>query len=370
MNKEDLFRALNDVGEDLIEMAQTKKFSNPWKKWVPLAACMALTMSLGVLALPYFPMGCGASVKKSEEEAPTMDCVVEESAAEDHEYQFNAQQAPAEEAPAEPQEEAGVSAMSEPVTEFVVCHTRYYVRSVLEEEPRELGSYLGDINEADKESLLGCPVYEELYSAQFSNHAVEGQIVTQNVFVKTADGWLYAMTANEKTLSRYTPWDIENALYNGDEQWILRNFVQPLENHDIHLFEGRCDSDCYNRLFLASLQLNTGVTVDSPWLQEDLSLLVHPEDVRQRLSRFVDEVVDYAPETTANYDPETGMLRFTEEELFRYTEGLYLKRSSVEGNRVWLWVGLPETDDLYDEKMYELRFDEDGWRYIHVSTPG
>ena len=374
MKKEDLFYALGEVSDDLLQMAERKTFHTPWKKWVSLAACLALAVSLSVLALPYFPMGCGASMEKTEAaapaESPVMDCVTEESALEEAVEVQN--DGAMEEAPAEAENSAAGSVKGEPVTQFVVCGTWYYVRSevTITGEPGNLGDYLGEITLADDETLVGCKVYKEMYSADFSNYAVDGQIVSQNVYVKTADGWLYAMTANEKILSRYTPWDIEDALYNGDKQWIIQTFVQPLENQEIDLFEGRTGSDCYNRLFLASLQLNTGVMVDFLWLQEDFSLLVHPDDVVQRLNRFVDEVVDYQPETTEHYDPETGMLRFTEEEVNRYAEGLYLKRVSVEDDRVWLWVGLPETEDLYDEKIYELRFDEDSWRYIHVSSPG
>ena len=98
-------------------------------------------------------------------------------------------------------------------------------------------------------------------------------------------------------------------------------------------------------------------------------LVVHPNDVQQRLSRFLDTFTYDATETEA-YDPAAGMLKFTVEEQNQQAYGLYLKRASVEDNRVWLWVGLPETDDLYDEKLYELRFDEDSWRYMTIATPG
>ncbi len=99
MKKEDLLRALGDVGEDLLHMAEHKKFYNQWKRWASLAACLALVVSLSVLALPYFPIGCGASMEKSEAEAPmespTMDCMVEESIVED--YEFKTKEEPMEE---------------------------------------------------------------------------------------------------------------------------------------------------------------------------------------------------------------------------------------------------------------------------------
>lgn len=98
MKKEDLLRALGDVGEDLLHMAEHKKFYNQWKRWASLAACLALVVGLGLWSLPHL----GTSMKESEAaaEAPTMDCVVEESAIEDYEYKT--EEAPMEEeAPAE-----------------------------------------------------------------------------------------------------------------------------------------------------------------------------------------------------------------------------------------------------------------------------
>ena len=78
----------------------------------------------------------------------------------------------------------------------------------------------------------------------------------------------------------------------------------------------------------------------------------------------------YDPTETEAYDPETGMLRFTSEERYRYAEGLYLKFAGLEDDLLYLRVGLPETDDLYDEVHYMFRFDEDSWRYIDIGEPG
>lgn len=390
MKMEYLFRALNDVGDDLIHMAEYRKFPNQWKKWVSLAACLVLIVSLSAVVLPYFPMGCGASMQKEEMAATEAPAAMEEKA-----------EAPAEEAPAtkeesvmeeestaeEPEEEEAAEEAtdekagaldtlpnSQSVRRFTVCSTIYYLNDrigLIGEEPKELGDYLGDVTDADDPDLIGCPVYAEAYSAWFSNHAVDGQPVTQNVFVATPDGWLVASTGNEKTVSRYTPEDIQDAIDSGDTQWIINTFVRPVQAQVVDLLEGGkvADSETLNGLFLASLQLNTGVALDWVWIQEDLSILVHPEDVERRLERFLDDFT-YDPTETAAYDPQSGMLRFTQEDLLREANGLYLKRASVEGNRVWLWVGLPESDDLYDEKLYELRFDEDSWRYINISTPG
>lgn len=93
MKKEDLLRALGDVGEDLLDMAEHKKFYHQWKRWASLAACLALVIGLGIWSLPHL----GTSMKESEAaaEAPMMDCVVEESIVED--YEFETEEAPMEE---------------------------------------------------------------------------------------------------------------------------------------------------------------------------------------------------------------------------------------------------------------------------------
>ena len=60
--KETLFRAIGDVGGDLIHMAETRTFhSSPWRRWGALAACLALVLCVSAIALPYFPRGCGAA---------------------------------------------------------------------------------------------------------------------------------------------------------------------------------------------------------------------------------------------------------------------------------------------------------------------
>lgn len=65
MKQEKLFEALCNIGDDLILLAQNKRYINHWRRWGRTAACLALVLCLTVLALPYFPIGCGA-----KEEAP------------------------------------------------------------------------------------------------------------------------------------------------------------------------------------------------------------------------------------------------------------------------------------------------------------
>ena len=73
MNGETLFRALSDVGDDLLEKARTKTFINPWRKWGKTAACLALVLCLTALVLPHFPRGCGSTKGEAyPQEAPAV----------------------------------------------------------------------------------------------------------------------------------------------------------------------------------------------------------------------------------------------------------------------------------------------------------
>ncbi len=150
MNKEQLFRALTEIGDDLLLAAQTKRFVNPWKRWGKLAACIALVLCLGVVALPYFPVGCGAVeqapaalVETPEEtpaetpaEAPAMEETAEEECA------------PLEEPKDAPQEV---------VTVWV--NDVAYELTVQIEWPEDLGEELGVVKTCDGRDLIGCKVF-------------------------------------------------------------------------------------------------------------------------------------------------------------------------------------------------------------------
>lgn len=53
MNEEKLLRAVGDVGDDLIHMADTRTFRPAaWRRILPAAACFAVILALGALAVP------------------------------------------------------------------------------------------------------------------------------------------------------------------------------------------------------------------------------------------------------------------------------------------------------------------------------
>jgi len=104
---EKLFRAIGDVGDDLIAQADApvKKAPRVWVKWAALAACCALVIGAAAFVVPMFHAGSSAPEAAS---APTADTAALEAPAEE-EMTLEASEAPAEAmpetSPAEPAEQ-------------------------------------------------------------------------------------------------------------------------------------------------------------------------------------------------------------------------------------------------------------------------
>ena len=104
---EKLFRAIGDVGDDLIAQADApvKKAPRVWVKWAALAACCALVIDAAAFVVPMFHAGSSAPETAS---APTADTAALEAPAEE-EMTLEASEAPAEAmpetSPAEPAEQ-------------------------------------------------------------------------------------------------------------------------------------------------------------------------------------------------------------------------------------------------------------------------
>lgn len=144
MKEERLFEALANIGDDLLIMAQNKRFANPWKRWGKMAACIALVLCLTVAALPYLPMGCGAA-----EEAPATEEAAEAPAAEEETVM---EQTPAEEAPAEESES------TEAVSVWFQGR-RYELQADMQPQPENLGEELGVVEDSDGRDLIGCRIF-------------------------------------------------------------------------------------------------------------------------------------------------------------------------------------------------------------------
>lgn len=98
---EKIFRAIGDVGDDLIERADrpVRKHAQVWVKWAALAACCALVIGAAAFIVPMFHAGSSApeTAARSADTAPAET----ELAAQDMEMMETAEAAP-EEAMQEP----------------------------------------------------------------------------------------------------------------------------------------------------------------------------------------------------------------------------------------------------------------------------
>ena len=365
MKQEKLLEALTGVGDDLLELAQNKRFPNPWRRWGKIAACLALVLCLTALALPYLPMGCGSA----KSEAPMADTSGANEKADVTEEAAPAEtpELPAEEPEAPVENDGGVE---KTMTKFVVCGTYYYLQpqyaTSLDEPPEELGEELGTVTSADLPELLGCTVYKEQNSAVFDRYAVDGQAVTQNVWVRTADGYVRAVTANEKIVSRYTFADVEQAVEDEDADWLLETFVRPLEEHgrgEIQFADAsQLTADQLNRLVPAFAAMNMGVTVVDHWA-EDGQLVIPVSDVRFRLERFLTGFT-YEPEGTEAYDPARNAVILPREAADLDESVQLTLEDAVLSDANTLCLTVSRQDGVRRE--YVIRFDTDSWRYLQI----
>jgi len=74
---------------------------------------------------------------------------------------------------------------------------------------------------------------------------------------------------------------------------------------------------------------------------------------------------DYDPSETTAYVPDSGCIYLPDADYTPSEVPLTYKSGVVEDDTLYLWVTLPNDG----EKYYEIRFDEDSWRYVNVLTP-
>ena len=189
MKQEFLMEALSGIGDDLIRLAETRRFPNPWRRWGKLAACIALVLCLGVLALPWLPMGCGAA--QAPEMAPAASAP--ESAPMESPADFPiADEAPAEEPMEPPKQDAvseeapeGAGTYPEEQVSILFDGLWYELHSPPLELPEDLGDELGVVEESDGRDLAGCPVYAAADS--------------EDLYVRLPEGYLRAVPTDRQT---------------------------------------------------------------------------------------------------------------------------------------------------------------------------
>ena len=383
MNKETLFEAMADVGDDLLVMAEEKRFTSTWRKWGQMAAMLAVVLCVGAVTVGYFNAGgtksdagmaqgtgaeSGIALRSDGKTAPTQNT-------NDMEADFYVEDRTDPEAAAE---EDGVTAESQEeqdierrdLTRVVCCGTYFYLEPLSEEMGvPPLGEELGEITQSEEPSLVGCSVYTVPYSTWFTNHAVDGQAVTQCVYIRTPSGYRYGSTANEKIISRYTMEDVKQAIAEENNIWLTDTFVLPIERMgDVEFTEAaELSAEELNVMFWASTAMNTGVSVADYWKDDAGSYVIPITDVQWRLHRFLD-AYRYEPSGTQYYDLERNALVYPVEQITYELMEIELRSVSViDETHLLLVAELPEKGIV---REYRIRMDEDSWRYEAIKTVG
>ena len=180
MNSEKLFRAVGDVGDDLIARADIpakKKHNVIWLRWTALAACCVLIV--GIAAFARLVLG-GAKSAAPENTASqsTADCAAPAEAQDyksesDFESSAEAEESPAEEIPAEAEPPAEMPAedsvdsitdSKEGLAESAALRTivfdgRSYTELSGEKADFQPGERLGSVESSADAVLTGCEVY-------------------------------------------------------------------------------------------------------------------------------------------------------------------------------------------------------------------
>ena len=184
MNSEKLFRAVGDVGDDLIARADIpakKKHNVIWLRWTALAACCVLIV--GIAAFARLVLGGAKSAAPENTAQSTADCA---APAETQDYKSEpdfelpaesapaeAEESPAEEIPAEaaspaemPAEDSvdSITDSKEGLAENAALRTivfdgRSYTELSGEKADFQPGERLGSVESSADAVLTGCEVY-------------------------------------------------------------------------------------------------------------------------------------------------------------------------------------------------------------------
>ena len=184
MKGEELFRAVGQVGDDLIARAEKTpaRQASRWRPLAALAACCVLIVGIAALTLPNWlgssksadtAAPAAAAEESASARAYSEDILVESAAPEaEFEEYATAQEAPAADAPAE--DATGSSAKAQaaeagaPDGDWIVFGGQYYILAPAN-DPAHLaseggdgearGAQLGTVDDSSDGALIGCAVY-------------------------------------------------------------------------------------------------------------------------------------------------------------------------------------------------------------------
>ena len=385
MNEEKLFEAMSDVGDDLLVMAEEKKFTSTWRKWGQMAAVAAVVLGLSAVAFPYLngygAKQAGGVETKGDNASPVADMSAvtyasgsESQVLEDTCDGIDPAEVPeidAEVAEEETKEkEESMAAAPRTLTKAVCSGTWFYIEPLSEEMGvPPLGEELGKITQSEEEpDLVGCSVYTMPYSAWFTNYAVDNQPVTQCVYIRTPAGYRYGTTCNEKVISRFTMEDVLKAIEEENNLWLTDTFVQPIERMGGVEFTEAAElaTEELNTMLWASTGMNTGVVVEDYWRDEETQQFVIPmTDVHWRLHRFLDGY-KYIPSETEYYDLDRNALVYPFDYVTYEPVEITMRSAAIlDETHLLLVVYVSEQEAV---KEYLIRFDEDSWRYERITV--
>ena len=189
MKGEELFRAVGQIGDDLIARAEKApaRQASRWRPLAALAACCVLLVGIAALVLP----GWLGSTKSADTAAPAAaaeenaraysEGILVESAAPESEFEeyAAAQEAPAMEAPtadapaedAAAEEARGSDAKAQAVApegDWIVFGGQYYILAPANDpahpageggDGEARGAQLGTVDDSSDGALIGCAVY-------------------------------------------------------------------------------------------------------------------------------------------------------------------------------------------------------------------
>jgi len=313
---EKLFRAVGDVGGDLIHMAEAKTFAaSPWRRWGALAACLALVACLGFAALP--KMQTKESAPESAA-APTATEFKKEASTNGTADLFESQ---LDEAPAENRKEYAVEEESAPapVTEEgealgnpKAIHalgwvsfrgTVYYGWEFCQEEsvlPVISGRADSVTTGSDQVDWVGRAVFETFSSTivDAASASTDADGIPSEIFVETKNGMLRCTTFYQPSDAFITRRNAIDMLDNQAEDALLETFVRRFEmNFSDQPFSSAAELNAaqLQTMYLLLLQTErqfgtrTYEADQAAWFDENEQVFVIPlSDVCRTLSTYLD----------------------------------------------------------------------------------
>ena len=396
-DKETLFHAIGDVGDDLIHMAETRTFhSSPWRRWASLAACLALVLCVSAIALPYFPKGCGAaqetaappaaeSVQNSKpESAAESTTSKKESAAED--YFADLPQESAVNAPAEetlPKEDSLTQAtlVGKAIDALGWLSYRdvvYYGWGYYTEEAAmpQITQRMEDTTQA---SGVADWSRRMVYEKTAGEHGAPDEI-----YVETQNGLLHCTTWHQPADAFINYHDAQAMIENGTDEALLTTFAQTFEMNfsgQYYLSPKELRAEQLQQMYLLFLTLERQFGTrtyeadkDAWYMEEENAFVIPMDDICRTLSCYLDGY-DLDVSQLPNFDWEREALVLPdvriglEESAWPYRLSL-LDAVFVDDTTMVLAVG-SYTEDYKTQNhitLYDIRF-ADGHCYFDSIMP-